>query len=126
MQQLTSGTRCCCRGAAPGGDFLLLLEKDFFGKLDRCTIFILFEEEFFGKPGSRVMPCFFLQKNAAINLRNALLLSCRGWGPFFLLEKEFFWKAGPKWIDAQFFFGLKKNFLESPGRGSCVGLFSFF
>jgi len=43
-----------------------------------------------------------------------------------LLEKEFFWKAGPKWIDAQFFFGLKKNFLESPGRGSCVGLFSFF
>jgi len=105
------------------------MEKDFFGKPDRCTIFILFEEEFFGKPGPRsCLGLFSFTKKAAINLRNALLLSCRcaGWGPFFLLEKDFFWKAGPKWIDAQFFFGLKKNFLESPGRGSCVGLFSFF
>ncbi len=67
MQQLTSGT---CSWRCRVGIFF---EKDFFGKLDPFTIFILFVEEFFGKPGSQA--------------------------------------------DDEFFFVLKKNFLESPGCG---------
>jgi len=99
MQQLTSGTRCCC---APGGDFLLLLEKDFLESWIDAQFLFCLKKNFLESPGPGSCLVFFT-KNAAINLRNALLLSCRGWGPFFLLEKDFFWKAGPKWIDAQFF-----------------------
>ncbi len=93
---------------------------------------VLFEDEFFGKPGSRVMRRFFsLKKYAAINQRNALLLSwrCAGWG--FFLEKDFFGKLdrctifilfaevflespGPKRIDAHFFC-FKEEFFGKPG-----------
>jgi len=88
------------------GIFLLLLEKDFFeSRIDAQFLFCL-KKNFLESPvpGS-CLGLFSFTKKAAINLRNALLLSCRcaGWGPFFLLEKDFFWKAGPKWIDAQFF-----------------------
>jgi len=58
--------------------------RSIFWKARRIdALFFCFEEEFIGKPGSRV-GLFFL--NAAINQQNALLLSwpCAGWG--------FFWK----------------------------------
>jgi len=80
-----------------------------------------FEEEFFWKAGRGL---FSFKKNAAINLRNALLLSwrCRV-GTFLPVGKRFFWESRGSQAD-QFTIFLKKNFLES--RGSRVMRRSFF
>jgi len=79
MQQLTSGMRCCCHGTVPGGEFFwkkIFLESWINAQFLFCLYkiflespgpkwidahFICFEEEFFGKPGSRSV--FFLLKN---------------------------------------------------------------
>jgi len=61
-------------------------------------------------------PGFFL-----LQKKQQLTCGMRGWvGIFLFVINRFFLES---WIDAQFFFGLKKNFLESPG--SCISLFSF-
>jgi len=43
-QKLSSGTRCCCHGAAPGGDFSFCWKKIF---LKAAVHIFWFEEEFF-------------------------------------------------------------------------------
>jgi len=72
------------------------------------------KKNFFGKR----VALFFLLKNAAINLRNALLLSwrCRV-GTFLPVGKRFFWESHGSQAD-QFTIFLKKNFLESLGHAS--------
>jgi len=107
MQQLTSGTRCCCRG--PARRVGIFFGKRFFWKAgwmhnfyfvcrsifwktrsqaDRCTSFFVLKKNLLESPGRGSV--LFKKKYAAINQRN-VLVALPG-GDFFL--KRFFWKAG--------------------------------
>jgi len=46
-------------------------------------------------------------------------------GTFLFVRKRIFLESRSQVDQCTIFLGLKKNFLESPGRRSCVGLFSF-
>jgi len=106
--QLTCGMRCCCR-AVPGGDFFV--GKRFFLESRSQAIdaqFVLFEEEFFGKPRSWVMRwVFFLLKNKQ-KLSSRTRCCCHGAAPggdFSFCWKKIFLKAAVhiSWFEEEFF-----------------------
>ena len=88
------------------------LEKDFFGKLDRCTIFILFVEFFLKArvPSGSMHILFVLKKN---------FLESPGRGSVFFLLKNMQQLTSGRAAS-------KKNFLESPvPSGSMHNFFGF-
>ena len=115
-QQLTCGMRGWV------GTFLFVINRFFLESWMDAQFFLVWRRIFWKARGHASV--FFLLKKYAINLRNALLLSrCARWG-FFCWKKIFFGKPVPSGLMHNLFC-LKKNFLESPGRGSCGGFFFF-